>query len=116
MQFSKLKVALIALTGALSMTVNANTNDLTKFKNSFDKGQDLLQGDQRLACEAILCLSQGMTSGECRNSMKRYYSIKHKKAHRTARARANFLKLCPKDNGNVDKEKLSKIGLDFSKD
>ena len=83
---------------------------------NYDKGNNLLQGDQRLACEAILCLSQGFTSGECRNSIKRYYSIKARKAWKTAQLRRNFLNLCPKDDGKVNKDKLSKIGLDFSKD
>ena len=83
---------------------------------NYNQGNDLLQGDQRLACEAILCLSQGFTSGECRNSIKRYYSIKARKAWKTAKLRRNFLNLCPKDNGSVDKNKLSELGLDFSKD
>lgn len=83
---------------------------------NYDKGNNLLQGDQRLACEAILCLSQGMTSGECRNAMKKYYSFHHRKAWKVAEWRRNFLNLCPKDDGKVNKDKLSKIGLDFSKD
>lgn len=56
---------------------------------------DLLTGDVRLACEAILCLSSNQRPPECDPSIQRYYSIKHKKWQDTLRARQNFLKLCP---------------------
>lgn len=56
---------------------------------------ELLTGDVRLACEAILCLSSGDRSGECAPSINRYFSIHHKKLSDTLRARRNFLSLCP---------------------
>ncbi|MCD8213457.1 MAG: hypothetical protein LUC34_05360 [Campylobacter sp.] len=62
-----------------------------------DESIDFLQGDVKLACEAILCLSGGSSLSECKPSLKRYYSITAKKAHKQAKKRANFLKLCPKD-------------------
>ena len=56
---------------------------------------DLLTGDTRLACEAVLCLSSGDRPSECAPSIKRYFSIKHKKFSDTIKGRLNFLKLCP---------------------
>ncbi len=55
----------------------------------------LLTGDVRLACEAILCLSSGTRPSECTPSLKRYFSITHRKLSRTITARRNFLNLCP---------------------
>lgn len=60
--------------------------------------EDLLTGDTRLACEATLCLSTAHRPGECNSSIRRYFSIKHKKMGDTIRARHNFLKLCPASN------------------
>ncbi len=56
---------------------------------------DLLTGDTKLACEAILCLSSGTRPSECNPSLKRYFSIHHKKPHKTISARLDFLNLCP---------------------
>lgn len=58
-------------------------------------GQQVLTGDTRLACEAILCLSSGLRPGECTPSLQRYFGISLKKLSDTLRARANFLRLCP---------------------
>lgn len=57
--------------------------------------QELLMGDTRLACEAILCLSTGTQPGECTPSLRRYFSISHRKLSDTIRGRINFLNLCP---------------------
>lgn len=54
-----------------------------------------LQGDARLACEAILCLSTGSPPGECNPALKRYFSITHRRLGQTIRLRNNFLRLCP---------------------
>lgn len=59
-------------------------------------GQELLQGDTKLACEAILCLSTGQRPSECTPSIHRYFSIRHSKSWDTINARRNFLQLCPK--------------------
>lgn len=57
--------------------------------------QDVLSGDTRLACEAILCLSTGSRPSECSPSLSRYFSIKKKKFSDTIKARLNFLDMCP---------------------
>ena len=65
---------------------------------------DLLTGDVRLACEAILCLSSNQRPPECDPSIQRYYSIKHKKWQDTLRARQNFsaqLARMPKKTANL---------------
>lgn len=67
---------------------------------------DLLTGDVRLACEAILCLSTGNRPSECNPSIKRYFSIKHKKLHKTIQARKNFLNLCPAVGDDVNMPSL----------
>ncbi|EAI7853119.1 conjugal transfer protein TrbM [Campylobacter coli] len=59
---------------------------------------DVLTGDTRLACEAILCLSSGTRPGECSSSLARYFSIKFKKPWETVNARRAFLNLCPVQN------------------
>lgn len=63
-------------------------------------GVKMLEGDIRLACEAMLCLSskKGLQAKECRPSLNRYFKIKLKRSWRTHKARKNFLKLCPLSN------------------
>ena len=56
---------------------------------------DLLTEDAKLACEAVLCLSSGKRPSECNESIARYFSIHHKKPHKTLQARRDFLNLCP---------------------
>jgi len=62
------------------------------------QAQDVLTGDKRLACEAVLCLASGQRPNECNPSMQRYFSIKFRKPSDTIKERANFLKLCPGAN------------------
>lgn len=57
--------------------------------------QEVLSGDTRLACEAVLCLSSGTRPSECSPSLNRYFGIKKKKFSDTIKARLNFLNLCP---------------------
>ncbi|MDK4565607.1 TrbM/KikA/MpfK family conjugal transfer protein, partial [Kingella kingae] len=59
---------------------------------------NVLTGDTRLACEAILCLSSGTRPSECTPSLKRYFSINHKHLSDTLKARRNFLNMCPTGN------------------
>ncbi len=59
---------------------------------------DILTGDTKLACEAILCLSSGTRPSECSSSLARYFSIKFKKPWETINARRAFLNLCPIQN------------------
>lgn len=56
-----------------------------------------LTGDTKLACEALLCLSSGTRPSECNESIRKYFSIKHKRMHKTLSARRDFLNLCPRD-------------------
>ena len=51
--------------------------------------QDVLTGDTRLACEAILCLSSGTRPSECTPSLSRYFNITKRKLSDTIRARLN---------------------------
>jgi len=57
--------------------------------------QEMLTGDTRLACEALLCLSTGTQPGECTPSLRRYFSISKRKVSDTIQDRLNFLRLCP---------------------
>ena len=56
---------------------------------------ELLTGDTKLACEAILCLSSGTRPSECNPSIQRYFSIHRKRMSDTIKARRDFLNLCP---------------------
>ncbi|SMB33271.1 Mating pair formation protein (plasmid) [Sterolibacterium denitrificans] len=60
--------------------------------------QEVLEGDTRLACEAILCLATGKPPHECQPSLHRYFSITAKKLSDTIKKRRNFLDLCPVAN------------------
>lgn len=62
------------------------------------EAQEVLTGDIRLACEAILCLSSGNRPTECTPSLQRYFSISYRKLSDTIRARTNFLQMCPASN------------------
>lgn len=63
-----------------------------------------LSEEEELACEALLCLSSPTRPSECARSLKKYYSIRAKKWHKTVAKRKSFLKLCPKSEGiNIDK-------------
>ena len=54
-----------------------------------------LEGDTRLACEAVLCLSSGQRPSECSNSLQKYFSIKFTRPDKTIEARRDFLNMCP---------------------
>ena len=76
---------------------NTNTNGTPLMRSALKVDTSELTGDEKLACEAILCLSASAAAGgECQPSLSRYFSITLKTAARTARARGNFLNLCPK--------------------
>ena len=60
--------------------------------------QEVLTGDTRLACEAIICLATGTRPSECQPSLRRYFSISYRKLSDTIRGRTNFLNLCPAAN------------------
>ena len=56
---------------------------------------ELLTGDTRLACEAILCLSTGERPSECQPAIRRYFSIVRRTLGKTLGARRDFLNQCP---------------------
>ncbi|WP_039816509.1 TrbM/KikA/MpfK family conjugal transfer protein [Xanthomonas arboricola] len=60
--------------------------------------QEVLTGDTRYACEAILCLASGTRPSECTPSLRKYFSITARKLSDTIRKRKNFLDLCPVSN------------------
>lgn len=60
-----------------------------------DYGEQLLTGDTKLACEAVLCLSTGKRPDECEPPLTKYFSITAKKLSDQIKKRKNFLKLCP---------------------
>lgn len=89
----KLFAATAVLAGALCSAGTANA-------------QDMLSGDTRLACEAILCLSTGSPPSECSSALRRYFSIHKRKLSDTLKARLNFLELCPVSNQTPEMSSL----------
>lgn len=69
--------------------------------------QDVLTGDTRLACEALLCLASGTRPNECAPSLQRYFSISYRKFSDTIRGRVNFLNLCPASNQTPQMQSLA---------
>lgn len=59
------------------------------------QAQQSLEGDEKLACEAILCLAASTRPSECAPSIRRFFSISFKTFSSTLRGRLNFLNLCP---------------------
>lgn len=68
--------------------------------------QELLEGDEKDACEALLCLSSGDRPSECIPPIQRYLSIKKKTSQKTANARRDFLNLCPESNKDSKMQSL----------
>lgn len=62
--------------------------------------QSMFEGDTRLACEAILCLSSGNRPAACAPALARYFSISYRRLSDTIRARRSFLSLCPTASAN----------------
>lgn len=63
-----------------------------------------LSGDEKLSCEAILCLSTSSRPSECNESIRKYFSISFKRWSDTVSARRAFLNICPVGTtGNNDK-------------
>lgn len=84
----KLKFVLIAAAATyLIHPASAQDADLGQFR--------LLEGDERLACEATLCLSSSIRPGQCTPSLQRYFNITRRTFTKTMNARRDFLSLCP---------------------
>ena len=71
--------------------------------------QELLTGDTKLACEAILCLSSGQRPDECQPSIERYFGINKRKMSDTIKARIDFLRGCPASEDSEVKELTSAL-------
>ncbi|MDR2503331.1 MAG: hypothetical protein LBD82_02960 [Deltaproteobacteria bacterium] len=89
-------IIVLFLTLALPLPLWAS--EFTDWRNDYE--DQLVYGDRRLACEAILCLSSIHQPPECRESLIRYYAIKVFEKHvfnlsKTIRAREQFLQMCP---------------------
>ncbi len=87
---NKLKQKKLILVALAAMLASANIS----ISHAEQKGE-ILTGDTRLSCEALLCLWGGKSSGECARAIRKYYSIKSWKASKTFRKRKRFLELCP---------------------
>lgn len=59
------------------------------------QAQGQLDGDAKLACEALLCLAASARPSECLPSIRRYFSISFRRFGDTLRGRLNFLNMCP---------------------
>lgn len=68
---------------------------LVAFSSIPSQAQEVLTGDTRLACEAVMCLASSVRPGECQPSLRKYFSISARKLRDTIRGRVNFLRLCP---------------------
>lgn len=71
------------------------------------QAQEVLSGDTKLACEAILCLATGTVPSECAPSLRRYFSISFRWWSDTLRGRTNFLNLCPTANADTSMKSLT---------
>lgn len=58
---------------------------------------DILTGDTKLACEAMLCLASPVKPPECGAALARYFSIDARKWADVIAKRRSFLNLCPVD-------------------
>lgn len=67
--------------------------------------QEVLTGDTKLACEAIMCLASPTRPAECTAAITKYFSISLRRFSSTLRARKNFLSLCPR----VDPVTISQV-------
>lgn len=74
----------------------------TAIQPSFAQQGDTLQGDQRYACEALLCLASSVRPGECQPSLTRYFGIVRPRYSATMAARKAFLNQCPASHQSVE--------------
>ena len=86
--FKKIVIATILLSSFLFSSDDSSNN-------SSSSPTDILTGDTKLACEAIMCLSSSDRPEECNESIQKYFSINHKKPQDTLKARQDFLNKCP---------------------
>jgi TrbM len=58
--------------------------------------QQTLQGDEKSACEAIMCLAASQRPNECTPAIQRYLTITATQPWKLLQKRRDFLSLCPK--------------------
>lgn len=93
-----MKKSLVMLSLASALALSANQNLELPLSQNLANQTQTLQGDQKSACEAILCLPATTRPSECKPSIKKYFSIIGKKPSDTANKRKQFLNKCPADN------------------
>lgn len=81
---------------ALSKVILAST--LTVALTAATYAQEILTGDEGLACQAVLCLATGAPPQECAPALSRFYRISYRDWSETLQGRINFLNLCPVSN------------------
>ena len=82
---------IVVLVGIVLLVMAYDASAQTAPKPSF------LEGDARLACECLLCLSAGTQAPkECETALMKFYLIQGTSPFQTLVKRQNFLQLCPK--------------------
>ncbi len=91
MKWWKRRDWILILVGVGLLVMAPSTRAQTAPKPSF------LEGDTRLACECLLCLTAGpQAPKECQAALTKYYLIQGTSPFQTLVKRRNFLQLCPK--------------------
>jgi TrbM len=67
---------------------------------------NVLSGDQRSACEAIICLTTNKRPEQCEPAIRKYFSISFRNPRDTLRERMNFLKKCPAASADSNMDRL----------
>jgi len=75
---------------------------LTFLPASNAKAGQVLGGDTRLACEALLCLASGTRPSECNKALKKYFSFSARRFYKVIKKRKSFLSLCPSSNQTTE--------------
>jgi hypothetical protein len=78
----------------------------TAFSARAESIAEELTGDEKLACEAVLCLSSGQRPSECAPSLRRYFDITKSTWDRTVDAREDFLNKCPASSSDNNMRQL----------
>lgn len=86
----------------------------TLLASSFSAHAQVMEGIERLSCEAILCLSSSLRPHECNPSLNHYFSIKRYKKGvldlgKTIKARKAFLNICPVSTAPNMSERIEEI-------
>ena len=97
--------------GMVNVAPPVSSDPLSSYYDDvMDEAEDsFLDGDTKLACEALLCLSSGSRPHECGPSLSRYFGIHKRKWKNTLKARRNFLRLCPTATADSQMESLVEV-------